>query len=227
MRLFYAFLVLFVAVNTAAAQADDPAPAPVVEAIPGLMPTIAPIQYGFSNSVIDHNGRLWIVDITYEFPPPLATGVRPAPARTTRVTVIESDGSTKRTAQFNGVFQVAGVGRYAVYALITDYPTFTTLAQPAQPSLMATRSLVALGPAFPTLPSVAVPLQGEVKVSAVGDDGAPDTIAFVDVTPSRIFLDPRSATPTVTIPTRLRTVQMFQSDGKTFTPLTPSPIPVP
>ena len=223
MRSFYAFLILFVAANTAAAQADDPA---AVEVIPGAIPTIAPIPYGFSNSVIDHNGRFWIMDITYEFPPPLANGVRPIPTRTTRVTVIESDASTKRTAQFNGTFQVVGVGRYAVYAVITDYPTFTTLAQPIQPSML-TRSLVALGPAFPTLPPVAVPLQAEVKVSAVGDDGAPDIIAFVDMTPTPIILSPTGATPTFTIPTRLRTVQMFQSDGKSFTPLTPSPIPIP
>ncbi len=225
MRSFYAFLVLFVAANTALAQVDDAGP--VLEAIPGAIPTIAPIPYGFSNSVIDHNGRLWIVDVTYEFPTPLANGVRPIPTRTTHVTVIESDASTKRTSQFNGTFQVVGVGRYAVYAVITDYPMFTTLAQPAQPSMLPARSLVALGPAFPTLPSVAVPLQAEVKVSAVGDDGAPDTIAFVDMTPSPILLDPTSVTPTATIPTRLRTVEIFQSDGKSFTRRTPSPIPVP
>ena len=224
MRSFYAFLLVFLAASTAAAQADDPAP--VVNVIPGRMPIIAPRPYGFTNSVIDHNGRLWIIDSIYEFPPPLATGIRPAPSRTTSVTVIENDGVTKRTAQFNGTFQVLGVGRYAVYALSTDYPIFTTLA-PAQPSMLPSRSLLALGPAFPTLPSVAVPLQAEVKVSAVGDDGAPDTIAFVDVTPSPIVLGPGSATPTAAMPTRLRTVQMFQSDGKSFSRLTPSPIPVP
>jgi hypothetical protein len=225
MRSFYAFLIMFVAANPAAAQTDDPAP--VVEASPGLMPTIAPIPYGFSNSVIDHNGRLWIFDITYDFPPPLANGVRPIPTRTTRVTLIESNGVTKSTAQFNGAFQVVGVGRYAVYALITDYPPFTTVAQPAPPSMLPARSLVALGPDFPTLPSVAVPLQAEVKASAVGDDGAPDTIAVVDMTPSPILLGPAGVTTTVTIPTRLRTVQIFRSDGKSFTSLTPSPIPVP
>jgi len=227
MRSFYACLILFVAANTAAAQVHDPGP--VVEAIPAAIPTIAPIPYGFSNSVIDHSGRVWILDVTYEYPLPLANGIRPSPTRTTRVTVIESDAKTKRTAQFNGTIQLVGVGRYAVYAVITDYPTLTTSAQPAQPAQpwLTTRSLVALGPLFPSLPSEAVPLQAEVKVSAVGDDVAPDTIAFVDTTAFPFILGPTGVTPTVTIPTRLRTVQMFQSDGKSFTRLTPSPIPIP
>ena len=225
MRSFYACLILFVAANTAAAQVDDPGP--VVEAIPAAIPTIAPIPYGFSNSVIDHSGRVWILDVTYVYPLPLANGIRPSPTRTTRVTVIESDAKTKSTAQFNGTLQLVGVGRYAVYAVITDYPTLTTSARPAQPFGLTTRSLVALGSAFPSLPSEAVPLQAEVKVSAVGDDGAPDTIAFVDTTAFPFILGPTGVTPTVTIPTRLRTVQMFQSDGKSFTRLTPSPIPIP
>src|SRR5437773_6443293 len=220
MRSFYAFFVLFVAANTAAAQADDPAP--VVEVIRGLMPTIAPIPYGFSNSVIDHNGRLWIVDVTYEWAP-LPNGFRSL-TRTTRVTVIESDATTKRTAQFSGAFQIVGIGRQAVYAIVTDYARFpfAPSPQPVIPAMVTGRWLVPLGPSFPNFPSLEIPSQAEVKVSAVGDDGAPDTIAFVDIPSSPRILEPTGVVIPTAIPTRLRTVQMFQSDGKSFTPLTPS-----
>ena len=225
MRSFYACLILFVAANTAAAQVDDPGP--VVEAIPAAIPTIAPIPYGFSNSVIDHNGRLWIVDVTYEWAP-LPNGFRSL-TRTTRVTVIESDATTKRTAQFSGAFQIVGIGRQAVYAIVTDYATFpfAPSPQPVIPAMVTGRWLVPLGPSFPNFPSLEVPSQAEVKVSAVGDDGAPDTIAFVDIPSSPRILEPTGAVIPTAVRTRLRTVQMFQSDGKSFTPLTPSPIPIP
>ena len=223
MRWFLAIFILFLAASTAAAQVDDPAVS-VVNVIP--IPTI---PSGASNSVIDHNGRLFIFDVTFENTMILTTeGVyRFARSAKTRVTVIESDGTTKRDGQYNGSFQIAGVGRYAVYAIVNDYG-FSMAASQTPVPITIVRRLVALGPVFPTLPSLDVPLQADVKVSAVGDDGTPDSIAFVDVTPSPIILNPTDAgAPVPAIPTRLRTVRMFQSDGKSFTPLTPSPIPIP
>jgi len=228
MQWFLAVFILLLAANTAAAQVDDPSDG-LVGGTAVVVPPIAPIPYGFSNSVIDHNGRLWIVDVTYEYPPALPNGFRPPLTRTTRVTVIEGDATTKRTAQFSGAFQIVGVGRQAVYAIVSDYATFPSApsAQPVIPAMLTGRWLVPLGPSFPNFPSLEVPSQAEVKVSAVGDDGAPDTIAFVDIPSSPRILEPTGVVIPTAIPTRLRTVQMFQSDGKSFTPLTLSPIPIP
>src|SRR5215510_1915125 len=88
------------------------------------------------------------------------------------------------------VFQVTGVGRYAVYALVNDYVASATPTQ--APTFL--RRLVALGPLFPTLPSVDVPFQAQVKVSAVGDDSALDAIAVVDNRPNPPILAPADTT---------------------------------
>jgi hypothetical protein len=183
---------------------------------------IAPISYGFSSSSIDHNGRVLIFEGTYLYPPmppvqPLA--VRFPPKVTTQVSVIESDASSKADSQYDGIFQVVGVGRYAVYAIVTDYSIGVTTPQG---STSVTRRLVALGPLFPALPSVDVPLQADVKVSAVGDDGAPDTIAFIGNVPTPVIATATGTMgPLPSIPTQPRIVQMLRSDGKSFTPLPP------
>src|SRR5437879_4561606 len=207
------FIALFTA-NIATAQVDDAAAGasvgiPVGTPIP--VAPIAPVPYGLSNSVIDHNGRLLVFDVTYQYPSPLPgqpgqpVDFRFPPTRTTRVTIIESDASRKRDAQYPGAFQVVGVGRYAVYALVTDYIVGTMFAQAP---ISIARRLVALSSSFPTLPSLDVPLQADVKVSAVGDDGTPDTIALVDITPSPLIFDPTKETVIpAAIPTRQRTVQ--------------------
>src|SRR5215467_6073685 len=150
---------------------------------------LPPVFYGSRNSVIDHNGRLVVFDGSYLYPPLPAVNAAPVvfpPMFTTHITVIESDASSKRDQQYGGTFQVVGAGRYAVYATVITYPLVTASSQSP---VTATRQLVAIGPSFPTLPSIDVPVQADVKVSAVGDDGvlnsAFDTIAVVDnvVTP--------------------------------------------
>ena len=228
MRWFPAVFVLFIAVGTAAAQAIDPSDG-IAGGIPVPIPPIAPIPSAISNSIIDHNGRLFIFDVSYENAILLpAPGVyRFSPTVKTRVTIIENDASKRSEAQYNGAFQFVGVGRYAVYAIVTDY-TFS--AASAQTPIAISRRLVALGSSFPILPSLDVPLQADVKVSAVGDDGAPDTIAFVDMTPSPRILEPAETVtvmPAPSIPTRLRSVQIFRFDGRSFTRVTPAPIPIP
>jgi len=182
---------------------------------------VAPVFYGFRNSVIDHNGRVVVFDVSYLYPPVLAVDAIPVrfpPTLTTRVTVIESSAAArKQDAQYEGTFQVVGVGRYAVYAIITNYPISTLLPQ-AAPSI--TRQLVAIGPSFPTLPSVDIPLQSDVKVSPVGDDGVLDTIAFVDNTITPLLgVATGSVEPLPPTPVQRRTVQMYQSDGKSFNAL--------
>src|SRR5262249_7343284 len=139
--------------------------------------------------------------------------------------MIAADATSKRDSQYDGSFQVVGVGRYAVYALVTNYP-IDTMSAPA--SISITRRLVALGSSFPALPSIDVPLQADVKVSANGDDGALDTIALIDTMPSPVILVPTGTVmPAPSSPLPVRTVQMFQSDGASFKSLTPTSIVVP
>src|SRR5207245_1812456 len=84
-------------------------------------------------------------------------------------------------------------------------PPIAPSPQPVIPAMVTGRWLVPLGPSFPNFPSLEVPSQAEVKVSAVGDDGAPDTIAFVDIPSSPRILEPTGAVIPTAVPTRLRT----------------------
>jgi hypothetical protein len=193
-----------------------------------VAPAPIPIAYGFSNSVIDHNGRVLVFDASYTYPPimtvqPVASPIRFPPIVQTHVTVIESNASSKQDAHYDGAFQILGVGRYAVYAIITKY---AIAAPPPQGPVSVTRQLVAIGPAFPTLPSIDVPSQTDVKISAVGDDGTPDTIAFVPIVITPLVAAAAGTAtgiiqPVPPIPTPARTVQMYQFNGTTFTALPP------
>ena len=213
-------VVLFVSFAAIAAGAQ------VAE--PGGVATVAPVFYGFRNSVIDHNGKVLIFDASYSYPPLLdgpAIPIRFPPIVTTHVTVIASDASGKQDAQYEGTFQVVGVGRYAVYAIITTYPLSATSGQA---STSVTRQLVAIGPKFPELPSIDVSFQSDVKISAIGDGKDSDTIALVDsvITP---LLGAATGTvePLPPTPVKPRTVQMYRSDGMSFTPLPPVALPTP
>ncbi len=178
------------------------------------MPPVVSIPYGFSNSGLDHNGRLILFDTTYTHPPLPAGPLQGMPARflpnvKTRVTIVGNDPTPKRDAEFDGWFQVIGAGRYAVYAIVSNYTVIGMTTQAPTASYL-TRRLVALGPLFPTVPSMDLSLQTDVKVSLTGDDGALDSVALID-----------TAAPNT------HTVQMFQSDGKAFTRVTTTPIKVP
>ena len=92
MRLFSIVLIVFVMASTALAQTDPPAVGTVVGT--PVAAGLAPIPYGFSNSVIDHNGRLLLFSVTYEYPtltPGQATPVRFPPTVKTRVTIIDGN----------------------------------------------------------------------------------------------------------------------------------------
>jgi len=181
------------------------------------LPPVASIPYGFSNSVIDHNGHLIIFDATYTYLPlPVPTGsMSPLPFRfpptmKTRVTIVGTDPTPKRDAEFDGSFYVIGVGRYAVYAIVSTYAPIAVATTQASPVPSFIRRLVAFGPLFPTVVSMDLSPHTDVKVSPVGDDGALDSIALID-----------TAAPNT------HTVQLFQSDGKAFTRVTTTPIKVP
>jgi hypothetical protein len=229
-------LIIFVMASTAWAQVGGTAGGTVV-GVP-VAATLAPIPYGFSNSVIDHNGRLLLFSVTYEYPtltPGQAIPVRFPPTVKTRVTIIDNN-VIKGDYTYGGSFQIIGVGRYAVYAINNDYQIGV---MSAQAPFSMTRSLVAFGPLFPasqTLPSLDLSVPAEVKVSAVGDDGpgsAPDTIAIVESVPTPLILTPTgvpagAVSPLPPTPVRQRTVEMFQyNGGQSFTPPTPVPIPIP
>jgi hypothetical protein len=187
-----------------------------------VAPVPVPISYGFSNSVIDHNGRVLVFDAMYSYPPLLdiqAIPVRFPPIVTTQVTVIATDAKSTQNSQYQGTFQVVGVGRYAVYAIVTNY---TIVANPVQAPTSITRQLVALGPSFPTLPSIDVPFDVNIKVSAVGDDGAPDTIALVpNVVTPLLAGSTGTVLPLPPVPSQPRTVQMYVSDGNFLKALPP------
>jgi hypothetical protein len=222
--------IVFIALataGTAAAQVFDSGPT-VVRSVPTVTLPIAPLPYGLSNSIIDHNGRLLIFDVTFDYSAVLSgtpPTFRPAPATKTKVTIIDSDGSTKHDSTFSGTFQVVGAGRWAVYAIVTDNSVSAT---PTQAPSAITRRLVALGPAFPTLPAVNLAGEAQVKVSAVGDGSAPDMIVTITSSPSPVVLPPVGIMgPLPASPVQSRTVQMFQFNGSSFNPLTSAPIPAP
>lgn len=198
----------------------------------GFAQIAQPITYGFSNSVIDHNGRVLVFDGSYLYtPPPVKDVVQPVaipiafpPTVRTQVTIIEADASSKQSAEYDGNFQIVGVGRYAVYAIVTNYSAAASSGQ----APTSTRQLVALGAAFPTLPSIDVPSGTDVKISAVGDDGALDTIAFMPIVITPLAIGSTGIVlPVPPTPTLQRTVQMYRSDGKSFTTLPPVTIPNP
>src|ERR1700733_8705550 len=87
-----------------------------------------------TNSVIDQNGNLMIFDVSYSYPTAAnrSTAVFFPPVVTTRVTVITvTAGATAKTSfDYPGALQVAGVGRYAVYAIDTEY-MYTSTTSPA------------------------------------------------------------------------------------------------
>jgi len=217
---------VFVTAGTAAAQVNDSG-VTVVRSFPGV-PPIAPIPYGLSNSVIDQKGRLLIFDVSFDYPS-LSSGqpiaFRLPPTTKTKVTIIDSDGTTKHDSTYSGSFQVVGTGRYAVYAIVTDNAVSGTSTQVP---LVITRRLVAVGLPFPTLPAVDLAAQAQVKISAVSDGAAPDVIATVNSSPVPVVLPPMGIMgPLPSMPVQARTVQMFQFDGTSFKPLTSAPVPAP
>jgi hypothetical protein len=175
------------------------------------VPPVTSIPYGLSNSVIDHSGRLVIFDTTYTYPPlPMAPGtMSPLPFRfpptvKTRVTIVGTNPAFKGDSEVDGFFQVVGVGRNAVYAIVSNYTVGVgTTQSPIAYSL--TRRLVAIGPPFPTVPSMDLLPRTDVKV---GDDGVLDSIALIDTTAPNTH-----------------TVQLFKSDGKGFTLVTTTKVP--
>lgn len=255
MRRLIFLLIVFSIVNAAYAQENEPdadaanaAGADRINTVPvptAVVPLpMPPIVSGYSNSVVDRNGNVLIFDLSYVYPAP--ADPRPAfyfpPAMKTHVTVISADGKNKTGFDYDGSFQVIGVGRRAVYAVISDYAAIVrnsptpgvtvasaaggTVAVASAVAVSVRRWLVALNVLAGTLPSLPSidPLGGaEVKISAAGDDGAPDTIVVIESLVVRIL-------PAATAPAPAsvaHSVRLFTFNGATFAKINDNPIPVP
>ncbi len=202
---------------------------------PGIATTFAPT---FTNSVIDHNGNVMIFDPSQFYAPsPDQPRVMAFPSPKTHLTVITADGQSKKAFDYDGSLQVIGVGRRAVYAVLATYSVSVSPApNPAGSptggvatatagaiAVSVTRKLVALNVVAGTLPSTLPSLSSiggaDVKVSPVGDDGAPDSIALIDSV--------SSIGPVVSsIFSPAHAVRLFTFDGAKFSdPKDPIPVP--
>lgn len=143
---------------------------------------------------------------------------------------------------YDGSFQVIGVGRYAVYAISSTYSmvtssttsnTVTATASATTIAFVASRHLVALNanggvlPQAQLLPSLEVPSRAEVKVSSVGDDGLPDVIAFVDSVATPLIFPPIGTTAVPLMPVAPRTVRLWSFKGSAFQQINTTPITLP
>ena len=178
-----------------------------------------------STSVIDHNGNLLVFDTvnSVQTPLPRRPGVLPIPSAVkTRLTVIPNTGGKMPPVELDGSYQVLGVGRHAVYLIANTYTvsgggTVVPLDGSVGSSPIAVslkRRLVAInliaGIPLTPLPVVDVPSRADVKLSAPGDIGFADTIAFVDGTSNPIVLAPTVAP---SVPAISRSAQLLKYSG--------------
>ena len=173
-----------------------------------------------STSVIDHNGNLLVFDtVNLALAPlPRRPGILPIPAAIkTRLTVIPSTGGKMPPVELDGLYQVLGVGRYAVYLIANTYTVNgidgSTGSRPIAVSL--NRRLVAInliaGIPLRPLPVVDIPSRAEVKLSAPGDIGVADAIAFVEGAISPLILLAPTAAPAA--PVISRYAQLLKYSG--------------
>jgi hypothetical protein len=217
-----------------------------VPAIPQIVPL--PI-YNYGSSVLDHDGNLLVMDVMYS-PSPMTAGqpvvMRLPGTMKTRITPITNLGVRLPSREYDGSFQVMGIGRNAVYAIVTTYSAITTTTREESAGATATAIAVA-GPIWFTtdrtlvslrlgrdglpasLPKVEVPLRADVKISAADVAGGMDTIAFADnISFSRILVPPPDGTSLpAPVGAEPRTARLYKSDGNSFITVTANPIPLP
>ena len=191
--------------------------------VPAPFPGVAPVPfYGPSTSVIDRNGNLLVFDALYSYPTPMPAQpvILQSTAAKTRVTVITTDGTAKPPVEYDGAFQVVGVGWYAVYAIVNAYVAEPTAVPPTR-RLVAFNVVVAGVPLSP-LPAIYVPLRAEVQLSAARDSSGSDIISFVDPLSDPLTLAP----PAGTAPIARRFAQIVKyAGGANFVAGTPIPLP--
>jgi len=199
-------LLSIVLLMTSAAYAQTPTG--IGTALPVPIP-LPPVFSGFSNSVIDHSGNVLIFDNAY--PVLVATSLSPAK---THVTVISSDGKTKGRYDYDGSMQILGVGDNAVYAFVNGFvPSMTApIGSTITRRLVALRVIAGSLPAtLPSLPSIELSGNEDVKLSAGSGAAGMDTIATIQ----SIFL-PVVVGTVSPISTTNHTVRLFTCDGTSF-----------
>jgi hypothetical protein len=253
MRRLIFLLIVFSVVNAAYAQENEPdaesvnaAGADRVNTVP--VPTaqvpvpLPPIVSGYSNSTVDRNGNVLIFDTSYIYPVPADPRIRvySPPTTKTHLTVISADGKNKRGFDYDGSFQVAGVGRRGVYAIVSVFaagvlsvPPPVSMPTPGTATTVAVvfpfpvRRLVALNVVAGTLPAPLPAIDplgaADVKISIVGDDGAPDTIVLIESPLMPVPL--AGATAPISSPSH--SVRLFTFNGGTFAKINDTPISVP
>ena len=87
--------------------------------------------------------------------------------------------------EYDGMFQVIGIGAHAIYPVVTTYSTAST---GGSTTVTTTRRLVELtavaGVLTATLPTTDVRLGAEVKLATATDNATADTLSIVDIAPS-------------------------------------------
>ena len=207
---FLPFLIVCLVAGSAAyaqvMQSEDSAAGAAFSSLPSM-------------SVIDHNGNLLVFDtVNLALAPlPRRPGILPIPAAIkTRLTVIPSTGGKMPPVELDGLYQVLGVGRYAVYLIANTYTVngvdSSAGSRPIAVSL--NRRLVAInliaGIPLRPLPVVDIPSRAEVKLSVPRDIGFADTIAFVEGAISPMILAPTAAPAA---PTISRYAQLLKYSG--------------
>ncbi|HEY2384909.1 MAG TPA: hypothetical protein VGK48_27355 [Terriglobia bacterium] len=172
------------------------------------------VSLGNTNSVIDQSGNVLLFDSVLTGFSPASALATPTP---THVSVISSDGRTVNGYSYSGSFQILGVGHNAVYALVGS------VSGGNGSPFIITRTLVALrvvaGTLPATLPSITVPLNQDVKLSAGTGSGESDRIALISGV-SAVVLTPATAAG-VNNP---HMILLYACDGATFTPNPNNPI---
>jgi hypothetical protein len=186
-------------------------PAPTANPVP-------PVFFPISNSVADHEGNVLILETSFGLltPLPLSATVLSGLAGKTHIAVLSSDGKTKNGYDFDGLFQVVGVGLNAVYAIQTSVPASSNTAA---------RHLVALQVIAGTLPATlpSVTASPDVKLTPGTGSGDPDRLALID----SVFVPAPAAggsTGTSPIFSFGHSIRLFTSDGTSFTANPNNPI---
>ncbi len=216
-------IFLMVLLLASALHAQEPGPTAVFigggVTRPGIpVPIPVSASYGYSSSAIDRDGNVFVFDTQYSYsysPAPLPPSGEPVvfrpiiPSVKTRVTAVKADGRGKDSKEFDGPFQIVGVGAHAVYAIVNATSATSTGAFTAARRLVAL-TLTGMLP-LAVLPSADVPPRADVKLSAAADTRSADTLSFVDAAPNPMILVPMG--PAGTAPVVRRFVQIVKYSG--------------
>jgi len=188
--------------------------------------SIAPVAFGFSNSVVDLNGNVLIFDESFPLAVPGGAAAPTFLPPQTHVIVVAPDGTVTGN-YYPGSFQILGVGQNGVYASVNTF-TFATTSTGTIATPVFTRQIVVLhvgiGDLLPTtLPAITVGSNQDAKLSLAVGQGMPDTIALVS---GNTFILPPILAGVTTSPVAStpHMVWLYTCDGLKFTPNQKNPI---